>query len=131
MKPLNQLEIFSPDTAVNSNVVYYLLRDGVLQYIGQTCDLRRRYVNHKKNLPFDTVLFERFTTVRKMFKEESAAIQFYKPPLNKIFGEEREFSSGRKPAADPKIAITVYIETSKVKAHGGVEKCKAIILEVL
>lgn len=39
--------------------------------------------------------------------------------------------AGRKPASDPKIILTVYIETSKVKKHGGVEKCKEKIISLL
>lgn len=32
--------------------------------------------------------------------------------------------AGRKPTADPKLAITIYVEESIVKANGGVEEAK-------
>lgn len=50
--------------------------------------------------------------------------------MKKQHGGKRK-KAGRKPAADPKIPITVYIETSKVKAHGGVDRCKAEIIKLL
>ena len=32
--------------------------------------------------------------------------------------------AGRKPAADPKVSITIYIEESIIKANGGIENVK-------
>lgn len=33
--------------------------------------------------------------------------------------------SGRKPASDPKQQVTLYVETSIIKANGGLEKSKS------
>ncbi len=38
----------------------------------------------------------------------------------------RRKNSGRKPATDPKIRITFYVEKSVVKANGGAAKCRKI-----
>ena len=35
-------------------------------------------------------------------------------------------NSGRKPAVDPKEPITFYLERSKIKANGGIDKCKSL-----
>ena len=40
-----------------------------------------------------------------------------------IHGGARK-GAGRKPAADPKITISIYVETSIVNAMGGVEELK-------
>lgn len=39
--------------------------------------------------------------------------------------------SGRKPAPDPKQQVTFYVETSIIKANGGMEKAKSKCYEFL
>lgn len=47
-----------------------------------------------------------------------------------IHGGARK-GAGRKPASDPKISITIYVEESIVKANGGIENVKDICYSFL
>ncbi len=39
--------------------------------------------------------------------------------------------AGRKPASDPKVSVTIYVEESIVKANGGIENVKDICYSFL
>lgn len=44
--------------------------------------------------------------------------------MKRTHGGKRK-KAGRKPAADPKQGLTIYVETSIIDANGGLEKSKS------
>ncbi len=48
----------------------------------------------------------------------------------KIHGGARK-GAGRKPAADPKVPITIYVEESVIKSIGGIDQVRSECIECL
>jgi len=62
--------------------VYYLWRDGALIYVGKTTDLDARMRDHRSK-GYDRATYSTHASEQDMTRTERAAIDQYKPPLNR------------------------------------------------
>ena len=65
-------------------VVYFLMMNGKLQYIGKTKELTKRLQAHFANTCLYDDVFYIECTPRDVDKIERAMISLYQPPLNKV-----------------------------------------------
>lgn len=67
--------------------LYFLLRNGEVVYVGQTCNLGARIHQHKKDKIFDGMRYVRFHDPAELDASELAHIIFHNPEYNSAIPE--------------------------------------------